>query len=149
MINDRALWRGKRTDTGDWVQGFLCPPTFPGRVTNEWYIAEETDNQFGYNGKMWIYEAIDLTTVGQCTGLKDKHGKSIFEGDIIRARETRGGFKPKKTVIWDESNRKFAVKWEEDLDCCSAFNSAFKSENIEIIGNIHDGEFAKGGEQHE
>ena len=83
MIDERYLWRGKRLDNGKWVSGYLCPPTYPGYMLNmlenskifdfvnfrhvqqgdTWYIAEETEWEYGYNGKVWVYNGIDSATI--------------------------------------------------------------------------------------
>ena len=72
-MNDRYIFRGKRLDNGEWVQGYLCPPSYPGFVGSDWYIAVENDWEHGFNGKVWNYKAIDPETVGQSTGLRDKN----------------------------------------------------------------------------
>lgn len=76
-INDtRGLWRGKRIDNGEWVKGDLvCDKYFDGSMG--YFIFErDFDNSKSYT--------IDSSTLGECTGLRDKNGKLIFEGDIVQ-----------------------------------------------------------------
>ena len=79
-MEDRYLFRGKRIDNGEWVYGSYvytffedknCPVV--GIKVEKHWIVEESGNM------VWV----DEDTICQCTGLKDKNGKLIWEGDII------------------------------------------------------------------
>ena len=90
------LFRGKRTDTGEWVEGFYIPLKDGGNPI-EHYI---------YGKAKVIPE-----TVGQYVG-KDKNGNRIFEGDIVE--EKCGAFTHRYTVIYD---RGLYFPFADDL-CC-------------------------------
>jgi len=128
-MNDRYLFRGKSPDSG-WIHGFLCPPTYPGYIGKSWYIAVENDYKYGYDGKLWCYEAIDPATIGQCTGLRDKNGTLIFEGDICQYSDLSSTHK--YFVDWDRYQFRFSSG--------RTGNGMFPINHLisEIIGNIYD-----------
>jgi len=102
------LFRGKSSINSKWVYGFLS-------------YAEQEDKY--YIGVMELMTPVLEKTVGQFTGLTDKNGVKIFEGDIVESDE----FYPSKV------NFKNGSFYFWDLQITEAF-----PEYWEIIGNIHD-----------
>lgn len=136
------VFRGKRVDNGEWVEGFLLKDTsFYGKPENHVYIFnhEQPSGCFGRD----IFIEVDPATVGQYTGLTAKNGKKIFEGDICRNTKT---------------NEIVSVKWHGTMACyvwskrradngnLYDFGELFRAfDKYEVIGNIHDNPELMGG----
>ena len=128
-----VIFRGKRTDNGKWIYGDL-------RHISDWkggYNPHIVDNTNGRNNSVTGLEIIP-ETVGQYTGLTDKNGMKIFEGDILTI-ENEGVY---AAIKYNESNAAFYV---EDEDHEDYLGEAWETDVV-IIGNIHDNpEILKGG----
>ena len=79
-MNDRYLYRAKRCDNGEWVEGFLMDDNYINTPFN--------DNDVG--GRFDDPVEIDPSIICQCTGLKDKNGKLIWENDIVNVSTNKG-----------------------------------------------------------
>lgn len=125
-------FRGKQTDNGEWVYGV---PTKDGR--GEMVMVENIFECEEYNcrGANCLY--VDENTVGQYTGLKDKNGTKIFEGDIVLLK----GYDEPYQVVFDES----CFQVYSDSVCYTMDN--FYDYEIEVIGNIYDNSELLGGKE--
>ena len=134
------LFRGKRADNGEWVIGYYVQkkdPLLVG-VAYHYILTQEKDNCGCLMSTVSWYKVIP-ETVGQYTGLTDKNGKKIFDGDICKHRSNYSGEYVISVVAYTDG------QFLAMADNNSGFNL---SDNLEVIGNIHDNpELLKGGVQ--
>ena len=94
-MNREILFRGKRTDNGEWIEGYYVPCSF-----GSWPCRPAIVNKADIENGEWHYEEVDPSTVCQYTGLTDRNGKKIFEGDILR-QKTTDKFKQYNDFEWE------------------------------------------------
>ena len=121
------LFKAKRLDNNEWVYGYLVkhPSAIQIGETSPWYIhvppAHPEDNGGVYN--------VDPETVCQYTGLADKSGEKIFEGDICLFDDYSG------LVSYSEEDGMFVFAYEENIEI--NFGQIYGTD-LEVIGNIYD-----------
>ena len=124
------LFRGKRKDNGKWVEGYYCPCCF-GWFPCRHAIIPKEDMDDGH----WHGEEIIPETIGQYTGLTDKKGTKIFEGDIITAQVYEREYEDEYL-----SNTPIQVTYGCGYFYPFHLEGCWRSgvSDIEVIGNIHD-----------
>ena len=119
------LFRGKRTDNGEWVYGDLIQNVDCLKIREQ----EKSIKKIAKS-----YE-VDLETVGQFTGLLDKNGKKIFEGDIVLGLFL---FDMSINAVVKFRDGAFGLEWRRgEIIEFNAFTSLCNI-TYEIIGNIYD-----------
>lgn len=113
-MQERYLYRGKRIDNGEWVEGFYFCMIHPdGRHTHHFIIPLGTDLSLGTPIEK-IQVEVDPSTICQCTGLHDKNDKLIWEKDIVDGHIKRGVAFLNCLVLWNECKARFDVR---AMDC--------------------------------
>lgn len=120
------LFKAKRLDNGEWVEGYYIGPIGVLDVHEICDVHDITGPRV----------EVDPSTVCQYTGLTDKNGKKIFDGDVVRRETDYYG----KHKVYDEP-----VVWEDDIEkgfLGEPYTSGYciHGGNWEVIGSIHDGE---------
>ena len=118
------LFRGKRTDNGEWAYGNL--------IDSDSIVGKIVD----FDGEYFIPEfwyKVDPETVGQFTGLTDKNGTKIFDGDIVRFYDDSEDELTNRVVVFNADFCSFFVSMKEHEDVMLMAHWQY-----EAIGNIYD-----------
>lgn len=142
-MNERFLAKAKCIKSGEWVEGYYCrisettycpigdvPP-----VPVHHYILHETMMDWGLPNRFLQCE-VDPDTICQCTGIKDKNGKLIFENDIMEGHIDD---------LSPEDVSQFKIEWIGNgwvmvqPGCTDReYISGFETEIYEVVGNVFD-----------
>lgn len=130
------LFRGKRLADGEWAEGWLVQDAYCGSEPPE--IGE-------YYGGKFHGEYVISNTVGQFTGLYDRNGARIFEGDIVEFRAyvalsrypvtLRGVVVFREGAFWALTSPTFDFLYTL-AELCS--DDAAEDYAVKVVGNVHD-----------
>ena len=146
-MENRYLYKAKRIDGGEWVQGYYVKGSdMYGKATN---VIFEPDAIFYSHGETDGLADIDPSTICQCTGLKDKNGKLIWENEIISFRRDNDDcpFQNKDTkkrvgkVFWQGFRADFAIgmgRYGSNSLNDDLWKYVQNGNRVEVMGNIFD-----------
>ena len=129
---DRKIeFRGKRLDSGEWLYGDLMHDNLGGCYVYPLYA----ENLYAEN-------KVDPDTVGEFSGMTDKNGVKVFEGDIVEVFDFTSAYASKYRGVVKMYRGSWCVEYEDSIFDMVAhprlFFDDFADRKTDVIGNIHD-----------
>ena len=131
-------YRGILKWDGGWTYGSLVK-----EVCGDVWIFPEGDTYCNAGGDFYSesepgIRMVNPETVGQFTGLHDRHGHEIYEGDIIRQDVCGDG--SNGVVVYDEEHAMFALRYDDPHNPILYGLYDCQEKELEVVGNIHERE---------
>ena len=146
-MNERYLFKAKKTENGEWVEGYYVKGM--DMYEKETQVIFKPDTMFYSHGETDGFIEIDPSTVCQCTGLKDKNEKLIWENDIIKKEFYQYPFvheNPKEIIgvvkyedcAWNIRYVDSCGKYKYTYPICVELAESHDAEHYDVIGNAFD-----------
>jgi uncharacterized phage protein (TIGR01671 family) len=136
-MQDRYLFKAKRIDNGEWIQGYYVRGLDVFTNCEEIHMIFEPTTIFYSSGETDGFVEVDRSTICQCTGLKDKNGKLIWENDICDRKE-----KYLEIIKYNKGDWTLDYSYSKGKESgycyCNLGFYALEQEYVEVIGNIFD-----------
>lgn len=141
-MKDRYLYKAKRLDNGEWVQGYYVKGL--DMYDKEIHLIFEPATSFYSHGETAGWHEVIPDTICQCTGLKDDNGTPIFENDMLSLTDKVNDYEWKAVVKFGNPNAEYAWGWwlipltkcDANKDILLWIETELNTIECRVIGNI-------------